>query len=143
MENATPFFGFFDFFEKVARHGATFFVLRRKIGCVQHSGNAANECASKRKIPKNGENWGFWFLGRKIEGGGKRGKRKIDDFMSNISTVTGGKPLQNSGSKTRKWLYINENAVPKIFTTKRRFWGARERTRRKWGRGGTVGHRRK
>ncbi len=79
LENATPFFGFFDFFEKVARHGATFFVLRRKIGCVQRGGNTVNECANKRKIPKNGEKWGFRFWGAKSRtaASGESGKSTI------------------------------------------------------------------
>ena len=93
------FSDFLIFLKKSLDTGRLFLLLRRKIGCVQRSGNAVNECASKRKIPKNGENWGFWFLGHKIEVSGKRGKRKIDDFMSNISTVAGESLYKIRGQK--------------------------------------------
>ncbi len=73
IENATPFFGFFDFFEKVARPGATFFVF-------------AVENRERRRAEK----------------------RKIDEFMSNISTPTGewlykirGQKRENGSTSTK------------------------------------------
>ena len=84
---------------------------------------------------------GISVLERKIEGGGKRGKRKINDFVSNISTVTG------------EWLYKirgqkRENGSTSTKTPRRKysqqigdFRGARAKAGRKWEIGRTAGCR--